>query len=92
MLMFFSFEFLSLATKIRFPFLLWYVVLLTIFTNTALSLLHHDFFSSLYVRPSISSNEKLERESNEKRKKNNLFLIQFTSRECIESFRMRLYK
>lgn len=88
---FFFFEFLSLATEIRFPFLLWYVVLLTIFTNTALSLLHDDSFFPLYVRPSISSNEKLERESNET-EKNNLFLIQFTSRECIESFRMRLYK
>lgn len=66
---FFFFEFLSLATEIRFPFLLWYVVLLTIFTNTALSLLYDDSFFPLYVRPSISSNEKLERESNETEKK-----------------------
>lgn len=52
------------------------VALLTIFTNTALRLLYERnflfFFHYFSVRPSISSNEKLKRESNEK-KHYNLF-------------------
>lgn len=50
------------------------------------------FFTSFSVRPSISSRMKNSNENHTKKTTTTFFLIQFTNRECVVSFWMRLYK